>query len=155
MTTEYAALRASPTFAEEAFVVEVQSFLQTVMDEKGINKSTLAKSMGVSKARVSQMFSSEVKNFTIRLLAKALYAMGEKAELTCGAYREVEARRLRERVIDAASRGENVAICWEVTPFQTKSRVQAPLFDYSAQEPCVRDARVASAMRKFEKQVAA
>ncbi|WP_295527196.1 helix-turn-helix transcriptional regulator [Novosphingobium sp. Chol11] len=62
-------------------MVDVQSFLHQLMVEKGINRSQLAKAMGVSRARVSQIFSDECKNFTIRLLARAVHALGEVPEI--------------------------------------------------------------------------
>lgn len=80
------------TFAEEAFVVDVQSFLHHMMEEKGISRADLAKAMGVSKARVSQIFSDEAKNFTVRLLARAAHAMGEVVELDAEFLRECRAR---------------------------------------------------------------
>lgn len=83
------ALKKSVTFAEEALVVDIQSFLQTLMDEKEINRAQLADAMGVTRGRVSQMFSSDCKNFTVRLLARALHALGEKAELTCEGHRKI------------------------------------------------------------------
>ncbi len=69
-------------YVEEAFVVDVQSFLHHLMVEKGFNRSQLAEAMGVSRARVTQIFSDECKNFTIRLLARAVHALGEKPEIT-------------------------------------------------------------------------
>jgi transcriptional regulator with XRE-family HTH domain len=78
----------SAIFAEEALVVDAQSFLHRLMVEKGINRTQLANAMGVSKARVSQIFSDECKNFTVRLLARACHALGEEPRLssqTCDA----------------------------------------------------------------------
>jgi transcriptional regulator with XRE-family HTH domain len=70
-------------FAEEALVVDAQIFLHTLMEEKGISRADLARAMGVSRARITQMFSDECKNFTIRLFARAAFALGEKVELDC------------------------------------------------------------------------
>jgi transcriptional regulator with XRE-family HTH domain len=150
MTDRYQALRASPTFAEESFVTDTQSFLQTIMEEKGINQTQLAEAMGVSKARVSQMFSSEVKNFTIRLLARAVHALGDRVEITSSTYREVEQRRHRETTREVAARGEHIAMCsgWEMKP----SRRAAADAEQVSQSPT---RAVLSAMRKFESQAAA
>jgi transcriptional regulator with XRE-family HTH domain len=68
-------------FAEEDFVVESQIFLHQMMEEKGMSRADLARAMGVTRARVSQIFSDECKNFTVRLLARAVHALGEKPEL--------------------------------------------------------------------------
>lgn len=78
------------SYAEEAFVVDVQSFLHHLMVEKGFNRSQLAEAMGVSRARVTQIFSDECKNFTVRLLARAVYALGEKPEIVCAKFKGFE-----------------------------------------------------------------
>lgn len=69
-------------FAEEAFVVDVQIFLNQIMKEKGFSRADLARAMNVSRARITQIFSDDCKNFTVRLLARAMHAMGEVPELT-------------------------------------------------------------------------
>lgn len=80
--------KATASYAEEAFVVDVQSFLHQIMEEKGVSRAQLARAMGVSRARVTQVFSDECKNFTVRLLARAVHALGEaprivRAEAGC------------------------------------------------------------------------
>lgn len=92
MTVDIQALKKTALYAEEAFVVDAQAFLQEMMEEKGISRAQLASAMGVSRARVSQLFSSECKNFTIRLLARAFFALGETAELTCDLHRKIQRR---------------------------------------------------------------
>lgn len=77
-----AANERSVIFAEEGFVVDAQIFLNELMIEKNISRATLAKAMGVSRARVSQIFSDDCKNFTVRLLARAIHALGEDAFIT-------------------------------------------------------------------------
>lgn len=79
-------------YAEEAFVVDVQSFLHHLMVEKGFNRSQLAEAMGVSRARVTQIFSDECKNFTVRLLARAIHALGESPEIVCAGAKLVESK---------------------------------------------------------------
>jgi transcriptional regulator with XRE-family HTH domain len=83
------------TFAEEAFVVDVQSFLHHMMEEKGMTRADLAKAMGVSRARVSQIFSDEATNFTVRLLARAAHAMGESIELDANFLRKIREREVK------------------------------------------------------------
>lgn len=72
-TTERAAI-----FAEEAAVVEVQSLLHQLMEKKGWSRADLARAMNISRARVTQIFSDECKNLTVRLLARAMSALGEE-----------------------------------------------------------------------------
>jgi len=69
-------------FAEEALVVNAQGLLQELLDEKGFSRADLARAMGVSRARVTQLFSDECKNFTVRFLARAFFALGEEAVIT-------------------------------------------------------------------------
>ena len=68
-------------FAEEAFVVDVQILLHKIMLEKGISRADLARAMNVSRPRITQIFSDDCKNFTVRLLARAMHALGESPEL--------------------------------------------------------------------------
>lgn len=75
-------LERNAVFAEEDFVVEAQLFLHALMEKKGASRSDLARAMGVSRARVTQIFSDECKNFTVRLLARAAHALGEAPLLT-------------------------------------------------------------------------
>lgn len=83
MTVNIDDLRKTVAFAEESFVVDAQSYLHEMMQAKGKTRADLAAAMGVSRARVSQLFSSECKNFTVRLLARAFFALGERVEITC------------------------------------------------------------------------
>jgi transcriptional regulator with XRE-family HTH domain len=71
------ALEQKRVFAEVAAVVEAQTLLHSVMLRKGVSRADLARAMNVSRARVTQIFSDECSNLTIRLLARALCALGE------------------------------------------------------------------------------
>jgi transcriptional regulator with XRE-family HTH domain len=70
-------LEASTDFAEEMLVAEIQSVLEELLQNKGYSRADLAKKMGVTKARVTQIFS-DTQNFTVRLIARAFHALGEK-----------------------------------------------------------------------------
>lgn len=122
-------------FAEEAFVVDVQSFLHTMMEEKGYSRADLAKAMGVSRARVTQLFSDECKNFTIRLLARAAFAMGETVEVECDFLRNArakEAKKLRSAAM--AKEQSNVVPLWH----------KSPSFDDASFNGCHADGRLDS-----------
>jgi transcriptional regulator with XRE-family HTH domain len=80
MTTIGSVTRAA-IFAEEDFVVELQTSLHRMMEEKGMTRADLARAMGVTRARVTQIFSDECTNFTVRLLARAYHALGETPEI--------------------------------------------------------------------------
>lgn len=75
---------------EEHFVADTQLLLHEMMLDKGITRAELARRMGVSRPRVSQFFSSECTNFTVRLLANAMHALGEAPGLACGWSRQRE-----------------------------------------------------------------
>ena len=80
MNDKLKALRNSAEFAEEKLVASVQSLLEEILQKRGLNKADLARKMGVSKARVSQIFSDN-QNFTLRLLASAFHALDEELVL--------------------------------------------------------------------------
>lgn len=92
MNTAINALKNSSVYAEEALVVDLQSLLHTVMVEKGFTRAQLAEAMGVSRARVSQLFSDDCTNFTVRMLARALFALGEQLEVSCPTMARAKAR---------------------------------------------------------------
>jgi transcriptional regulator with XRE-family HTH domain len=77
MNDKLGTLRSSVEFAEERLVASAQSLLEDILYDKGLSKTDLAGKMGVSKARVSQIFSDN-QNFTLRLLASAFHALGEE-----------------------------------------------------------------------------
>src|SRR5688500_10983979 len=64
--------------AEEDALMDFQFALIDAMRERGMTKAELAKALGVSRARVSQLFSSEA-NPTLKLAARALHAVGMKS----------------------------------------------------------------------------
>jgi predicted XRE-type DNA-binding protein len=96
-------------FAEEGFVVDAQIFLNELMIEKSMSRADLAKAMGVSRARISQLFSDDCTNFTVRLLARAIHAMGEEAVVTHR--RQLEALK-RPKNVDSAPARSNVVKMW-------------------------------------------
>ncbi|HEX4183363.1 MAG TPA: helix-turn-helix transcriptional regulator [Caulobacteraceae bacterium] len=91
--TDVQARKQTASYAEEAIVVEAQAMLHCVMEEKQVSRSDLAKAMGVSRARVTQLFSDDAPNFTLRFLARAFHALGEKVEFTCEVHKKFEMRR--------------------------------------------------------------
>ena len=63
--------------AEENLLIDFQFLLQEVMTRKGITLSELAEKAGVSKARVSQVMSSEA-NPTAKTFARLFCALDEE-----------------------------------------------------------------------------
>lgn len=102
----------SAVFAEEAFVVDVQAFLYEMMESKQVSRADLAKAMGVSRARISQLFSDDCKNFTVRLLARAMHALGETPRLECQ-WSDTEANAAAEKAQQKAIKNaKNVRALW-------------------------------------------
>jgi len=100
-------------FAEEAFVVDAQLFLHSLMEEKGFSRADLASAMGVSRARVSQVFSDECKNFTLRLFARAVHALGETPKLDCDYFAEQLQQDQADDLASLIEASPNVFPIWQ------------------------------------------
>ena len=68
-------------FATEALVFSTQVALQKAMNRKGVGKKELSERLGMSPARVSQIFSSNSPNLTLKTIARIAHALGEDFEL--------------------------------------------------------------------------
>jgi DNA-binding Xre family transcriptional regulator len=69
------------TFAIEALVFSVQIALQKAMAKHGVTNKELAERLGMTPARVSQIFSTNGPNLTLKTIAKVQHALGEEFEL--------------------------------------------------------------------------
>jgi transcriptional regulator with XRE-family HTH domain len=79
--------REELTFAAEGFRIDVQHELYRVMQEKRVSQKELARRLGVTEARVSQVFADNC-NVTLRTLGKIFHALGVEGHLTTGQQRE-------------------------------------------------------------------
>ena len=68
-------------FATEALVFSTQVALQKYMNRKGFGNKELSEMLGMSPARVSQIFSSDGPNLTLKTIARIAHALGEDFEL--------------------------------------------------------------------------
>jgi transcriptional regulator with XRE-family HTH domain len=68
--------------AEESFIAEAQFVLHNLLNAKGVSRKELAKRLGVSAPRVSQMFSDNARNLTLRSLARVFHVLGEEPQIT-------------------------------------------------------------------------
>ena len=68
-------------FAIEALVFSTQVALQKAMNQKGVGNKELSERLGMSPARVSQIFSSNGPNLTLKMIARIAHAIGEDFEL--------------------------------------------------------------------------
>lgn len=124
----------SQVAVEESFVVDVQSFLQELMNVRGMNRSTLAAAMGVSRGRISQIFSDECTNLTVRLLARAVHALGDEPEVTSRTFRELREKRKEARRSELIEASENVVplgSAW-IDDTRERSRLDEPCPDQDA-----------------------
>ncbi len=69
--------------AEEAAVVDAQFVIHNLMEDAGISRADLARELGVSAARVTQMFSDEANNLTLRTLGRIFCVLGHETRITC------------------------------------------------------------------------
>ena len=65
--------------AEAAFILLAQTEMQKIMNRKGLRYRDLARRMGVTEARVSQMFGDTATNLTIKTVARVFHQLGETA----------------------------------------------------------------------------
>jgi transcriptional regulator with XRE-family HTH domain len=137
------AIEREAIFAEEAFVVDAQILLNQIMKEKGFSRADLARSMNVSRARITQIFSDECKNFTVRLLARAMFALGEAPEITCELHLKQLRRKWEVEAHKLAKAAHNVVQMWDE--------------EISSIEPygCANDNRAAGLARHYMTRMAA
>lgn len=84
-------------FAEEAAVVEVQSLIHELMESKGWSRADLARAMKVSRGRITQLFSDECTNLTMRLIARAIFALKEELVVSVKSKLSQEATRVSQK----------------------------------------------------------
>lgn len=80
-TTDRARLIREDVLFEEAFLLQVQCCIQGLLNDKRLKYRDLSKRLGVSEARVSQMFAEDASNLTIRTIARIFYQLGERPVL--------------------------------------------------------------------------
>src|SRR4051794_37859398 len=66
--------------AQEDLVIDAQFLLHDLMIEHGVSKAELARRIGISKARLSQIFNAKA-NPTLRTMALLFHALGETVQL--------------------------------------------------------------------------
>lgn len=71
-------------FAVEDLIFDVQIALQRAMREHGVSQSELANRLGVTPARVSQMFADSGANLTLETVAKIAIALETTVSIAVG-----------------------------------------------------------------------
>src|SRR3954466_4496948 len=100
----YAELKAEPKF-----LLAVQSELQRIMNNKGLKYRDLARRLGVSEARVSQMFSDQARNLTIRTIAKVFFKLDEEPIVITSTELELLTSRAEDRRREELN---TWSLCW-------------------------------------------
>lgn len=77
-TTNREQLDCEDRLFEEAFLLLAQTQMQRLLNEKQLRYRDLSNRMGVSVARISQMFGDEAANLTIRTVARIFHHLGEE-----------------------------------------------------------------------------
>lgn len=118
-------------FAEHAFLLMAQTQIQKLLNEKGLRYAELSRRLGVSEARVSQMFGDEASNLTLRTIARVFHKLGEKPVIMS----EREKRRLEGLANEAAYDAEPL---WSVSGLiadylHVNADVEAAIDDATAQ----------------------
>jgi len=71
--------------AEDNLIADVQFAIHNLIELKKISRAELARRIGVSEARISQIFEDEPQNLTLRTIAQIFHAVGEEARVTSAA----------------------------------------------------------------------
>jgi transcriptional regulator with XRE-family HTH domain len=84
MKTQHDILMEDPEFrkllAIEGLVAEASETIAGLMDQRGVSKADLARSLGKSRAWVTQLLSGKA-NMTVRTLAEVVHALGAEVKL--------------------------------------------------------------------------
>ena len=84
MKTQHEKLMENPEygklFAMEGLVTDATELVARLMAEAGVNKAELARRLGTSRARVTQLLGGET-NMTVRTLAELAFALGAEVKL--------------------------------------------------------------------------
>ena len=68
-------------YAIESLVFSVQVALQRAMNKNGVSSKALAERLGMTPARISQIFSSSGPNLTLKTIARIAHALDDDFEL--------------------------------------------------------------------------
>lgn len=68
------------TYAEEAAMIDASELIAEALEESGMTRSDLARTLGVPKSEITARLKGE-RNITVRKLARTLHALGAQLEL--------------------------------------------------------------------------
>ena len=64
-------------YSQEELIVDLSDSLHEIMSQKGVTQKEIAKKLGLSKARISKLFSGK-SNMTLRTLSDICFALDVK-----------------------------------------------------------------------------
>ena len=98
MKTQHERLMENPEyrrlFTMEGLVTDAAELVARLMMEAGVNKAELARRLGTSRARVTQLLGGET-NMTVRTLAELAFALGAEVKLDARSVLAVTAKTAR------------------------------------------------------------
>ena len=83
--------------AEEALIADTQFAIHNLLEVKGVSRAELARRLSLSEARISQIFSDDPKNLTLRTIARIFRVLNEEARVTSRTLDEIIPRGDGER----------------------------------------------------------
>lgn len=98
--------------AEVSFITDLQLEIEAAMDRNGLTQGALAKKLGVSEARVSQILSQNGANLEARTIAKIAYRLGMKASIRFSDLEATDGRRTNRTTSLAQWSREHTASKW-------------------------------------------
>ena len=97
--------------AQEQLIVEVQTGISRALRERSLKQIDLAERLGVSQARVSQMFGEDAQNLTLRTLAKIYHVLGSSCHIVETRAREAApAAVLADSLVEAATIAPDIPV---------------------------------------------
>jgi transcriptional regulator with XRE-family HTH domain len=95
---------------EERAVARIQAMAIRLLTAKQMNRTQLAKEMGVTASHVSQLFADEPPNLSVKAAARLFYALDERLEFTCAGIEKLDQEA-------AARNAQRAALCEEANAF--------------------------------------
>lgn len=142
MVKEVKKLTPAEVIASEDALMDFQFAVIDALNAKGITQVDFAEMLGVSRARVSQMLSSEA-NPTIKLVGRALHVLGLKAnycplEAAMPVEVAVPAKDAQPTLESALQAAEEIESYWDFDFIEMTEAVAAPRRPRSAAEDSCR-----------------
>ncbi|MEA3015201.1 MAG: hypothetical protein QOD42_3746 [Sphingomonadales bacterium] len=97
--------RREERLAEERFLLMAQTEMQRLLNDKELRYRDLSKRLGVSEARVSQMFGDDAANLTLRTIARVFHKLDHRPLLMC-------ADEFERRLAEARGTSAGLARAW-------------------------------------------